>query len=239
MRDLTTVDERIFDFAYELAMRDAVNQTSYNGKGKGSKARLKGCIEAKAVVKSYILAVMNGNVADFYSVEEQVEEAFRTFNKDSTDYGTFTFGNAQKLINMMAKYMFIAAYGNVELRKRFDQCHCPMDSQLMGFAARAIYELDEEKLCEDEKQIAHSFKEKCTKQVKRRKSKKLEGEWNGGSWGRLQREYGDIPEEYQLFQNVIRILCKDEAILVALGASEILSPLEFGFCVWGSYEDEG
>ena len=46
-----------------------------------------------------------------------------------------------------------------------------MDSQLMGFAARAIYELDEEKLGEDEKQIAHSFKEKCTKQVKRRKSK--------------------------------------------------------------------
>lgn len=76
MQDLTTVDERIFDFAYELAMRDAVNQTSYNGRGKGSKARLKGCIEAKAAVKSYVLAVMNGNVADFYRVEEQVEEVF-------------------------------------------------------------------------------------------------------------------------------------------------------------------
>ena len=41
------------------------------------------------------------------------------------------------------------------------------------------------------------------------------------------------------FFRMLRILCKDEAILVALGASEILSPLEFDFCVWGSYEDEG
>ena len=55
----------------------------------------------------------------------------------------------------------------------------------------------------------------------------------------LQREHGDISEEYQLFQDAIRILCKDEVVLSVLGTSETLSSLELDFYVWGGGGDEG
>ena len=42
-KKMERTDEEIFNFAYELALRDAVNQTAFNGIGKGSKTRLREC----------------------------------------------------------------------------------------------------------------------------------------------------------------------------------------------------
>lgn len=43
----------------------------------------------------------------------------------------FTFGNAQKLINVMMKYFYGTTYTNVALRSNFQYCHCPMDKVLL------------------------------------------------------------------------------------------------------------
>ena len=43
----------------------------------------------------------------------------------------FTFGNAQKLVNMTAKYMYLRSYGDPNERKLFKFCHCPMDGTMI------------------------------------------------------------------------------------------------------------
>lgn len=43
----------------------------------------------------------------------------------------FTFGNAQKLVNMTAKYMYLRSYGDSNERKLFKFCHCPMDGTMI------------------------------------------------------------------------------------------------------------
>ena len=42
-KKMERTDEEIFNFAYELALRDAVNQAAFNGRGEGSKTRLREC----------------------------------------------------------------------------------------------------------------------------------------------------------------------------------------------------
>ena len=40
--------------------------------------------------------------------------------------GQFTFGNAQKLINIVCKYFYIISYKDSSVREKFKYCHCPM-----------------------------------------------------------------------------------------------------------------
>ena len=43
----------------------------------------------------------------------------------------FSYGNAQKLVNMTAKYIYIATYFNDDYKDKFEKCHCPMDSLIV------------------------------------------------------------------------------------------------------------
>ena len=45
--------------------------------------------------------------------------------------GTNGLGNAQKLVNMVAKYMYIATYNDESKRQLFNECHCPMDGRMI------------------------------------------------------------------------------------------------------------
>ena len=50
--------------------------------------------------------------------------------------GNFSFGNAQKLINMTIKHIYLHTYtidslGFPSIRERFRYCHCPMDSIML------------------------------------------------------------------------------------------------------------
>ena len=50
---------------------------------------------------------------------------------NSGDGNKFTFGNAQKLINMTAKYYYISCCMNSAKRENFKYCHCPVDCLLL------------------------------------------------------------------------------------------------------------
>ncbi len=133
-----SIDDYLFEFAYSIALRDAVMQKAY----EGEKKHLANNIEAKMLVKKYIQKVFNGENPCFYSTEKEVENSFKRLHF-GTSCPVFSFGNTQKLINMTAKYMFLATYNDEEKRDRFKCCHCPVDSIMLGKVIELVEELSE------------------------------------------------------------------------------------------------
>lgn len=123
------VDDKIFDFIYTIAMRDATLQQAFDltKSGLNKKADLLNCKEAKKHVRKYIDDIIAGKKTDFYTVETDVETAFGQFIPGKN----FTFGNCQKLINMTVKYFYIVTYSDPTIRSHFNNCHCPMDNVMI------------------------------------------------------------------------------------------------------------
>ena len=96
------MQDEIFSFVYKMAFQDAVQQKAYEGKKKD-------LCETPKMFKDVAL------------------ELFKAVNKDN-----FTFGNAQKVINMTAKYLYIICYADSAFRDRFKYCHCPMDRVMLN-----------------------------------------------------------------------------------------------------------
>lgn len=61
--------------------------------------------------------------ASFFATAENVINAFAGYGDDDSSSG---FGNAQKLINMTAKYIALGIYMD-DCREDFQYCHCPME----------------------------------------------------------------------------------------------------------------
>lgn len=208
-----SLEERIFNFAYKMALRDATLQQSYKGTDKKS---LRANNEARGFVSEYIEAIFNGMQPCFYDTETKVENSFRDFIKNkklTTEKGTlaeFTFGNAQKLINMTAKYMYISAYANDGIRERFQCCHCPMDSIMVDRLKIKIAENVE---------ADQTFKVRIIQLAK---------EFNeSGKWKTfLSKPWSGITSsnctQYTLFQSLVSILAQREHIL----------PIEFDYKYW-------
>ena len=97
------IQEEIFEFVYKMAFQDAVWQKAYEGKKKD----LYEISEAKEVVEKYAYYIIERG---HHLAQEEHDKIFRdtalklckVINKDD-----FTLGNAQKLINMTAKYLYI------------------------------------------------------------------------------------------------------------------------------------
>ncbi len=173
------VDDAIFDFVYEMALRDATMRKAFCGNREllreGDRAE-----KAKDAVKTYVNSIVVDGDAKAEDAIRKVWEAFGSFT-DENDKRLFSFGNCQKLVNMTAKYMFIATYKNDELRKKFSQCHCPMDSILIN---KVVDLAKGNPNCEDIKRL------------------------KGCSWSRLEYQNGEIPPEYTTFQNAVKDLCE-------------------------------
>ena len=139
---METIDikDKIFDFAYELAFRDATMRKAYqleesekieSDAYKNAKAEIKG--KAKDIVREYVDRVVEGNKPDFYEYAKKVDE--------SVADPEFRFGNIQKLINMTIKYIYIGCYTKPEIRSNFKECHCPMDGIMLAKVVAAYKEL--------------------------------------------------------------------------------------------------
>ena len=174
--DLNT---KIFDFYYELAFRDATMRKSFKRREeekedytefKERKDRVKKA--AKDIVKNYICLIMSGECG-----EDTTENTIIAVSKETSKDG-FTFGNAQKLVNMTAKYFYLVCYNNKKIRKNFRYCHCPMDSRMIHVAI-------------------DKYSNKGTLSVKREMS-----------WSMLElndeNEEDVVPKEYQEFQQIIK-----------------------------------
>ena len=207
---MESTDEKIFDFAYRMALDDATLQGAYIGHDK---KKLRDCAEASAAVKRYIDGVMEeAEEPDFAVTAGDVINAFKQF-LTADDDAEFTFGNAQKLINMTAKYLFITTYGQPQLRERFVRCHCPLDGIVLAAVVTSAGKIVDEDAGADGRLVR--FLEKCAR------SRPRKGGWgpkDDFKWSRL--ELGD--ERYDLFQDAVRVLAQAQG----------QCPIEYDYHAW-------
>jgi len=197
--DRDDVKDKIFAFAYDMAMRDATLQGAFTGK----KAELSKNKDARKAVKHYIDQVFDGKFKSEDDQDDHNNCFYITADTVCEKIGSgFMFGNAQKLINMTVKYMYIACYKNTDLREKFRFCHCPVDSYMLA------YVWDELKRNKDD-----FLKQKGYTKTGRNAFT--------ASWSREEKSKGiDEPARYSDFQQAVRRLAKDKF------------PIEYDYMHW-------
>lgn len=211
-----TIQEKIFDFVYILSMREAVRQKAFSGK-KGWLYNFSdpNMIKARGWVKDYIDRILFG--APFSKQEEHegffLETAIKicdSIKKSNPGPSTFTFGNAQKLINMVVKHFYIIYYYCENVRRKFIYCHCPMDSQML------------------KKVRKESQSKKGSTVLAGWKNKDFTASWSKEDFDHDLSGNKIIPKRYSKFQEYIREVCKSEEMI----------PIEYDYCMWGEGEIE-
>ena len=202
------VDDKVFEFIYTIAMRDATLQKAYELKKDGLTDEQKKSNEykkelllknegAKSIVREYIDDIIAGNNPCFYAVEENLERSFEEFVEKYKPYLTeFTFGNCQKLINMTVKYFYIVTYSDPTIRSHFNDCHCPMDNVMINMAIKELNKSGE---------TLANFN---TTSANLRKS-----------WSRIV--HGNT-SQYDAFQEIVKYLAKQQGV----------SPIEYDYLMW-------
>lgn len=210
------VDDKIFDFIYTIAMREATQQKAYNLIGYKATKDVKKPDDykkevllqnnvAKDIIRKYIDNIIADNNPNFYDVEKDVEKSFDSFIKGKKYLSSFTFGNCQKLINMTVKYFYIVTYSNPAIRSYFNDCHCPMDTVMIEVV---INELDNiGKTLNDINEFYNLKIIKANKTYLRQ------------SWSQI--DISDI-KQYKLFQAAVCYLAQKQ------GAS----PIEYDYLMW-------
>lgn len=132
------IDDRLYDFAYLMAFRDATMRLAFrNDRGKTPEQFAiikKGLFyECKSRVKRYIDDIFCNKKP---KPKECIMDICRYSYSDGDDVFCLSFGNAQKLVNMTAKYMFLASYLDEDKREWFANCDCPMDGNMIRIARK-------------------------------------------------------------------------------------------------------
>lgn len=198
---MENLNGEIFGFIYIAALRDATLMKAY----EGSKSDLGKCEGAKETVRQYVEEVLAGKQPDFYVAEKKLEDAF---NDEK-----FTFGNAQKLLNMACKYFFILCYNNSSLRECFKSCHCPMDNIMIDAVKREMRKCN----YDDYKSILDNYE--------KTRNKKSYVSFLSNSWSKIIREDND---QYKLFQDLVKFLSDKEGVC----------PLEYDYRMWRNDEQK-
>ena len=217
------VDDKIFDFIYTIAMRDATLQKAYELIGyktsKGAKKpddykkeELLQNSTAKDIIREYIDNIIAGNNPNFYDVEKDVEKSFDSFIKGKKYLSSFTFGNCQKLINMTVKYFYIVTYSDPAIRSHFNDCHCPMDKIMIE---RVISELDKANVTLDD------INNKNRLNIEIPKKKKISKGYLRNSWSKIEQK---DHKQYDLFQAAVKDLAKQKGV----------SPIEYDYLMWNN-----
>jgi len=132
--------DMIFEFVYVMAIRDATMQGAYQGDKKWLWEDLKEDEEdkksitdkVKDLLKTHIDIILNMDKTNEIESQEEYDKCFEELARGICNIEglSFTFGNAQKLINMTIKYFYIICYKE-DKRGCFRYCHCPMDGRLL------------------------------------------------------------------------------------------------------------
>ena len=211
------IQEKIFDFVYILSMREAVRQRAYSGERKWL-AKVSCAREATQEYIDRILfgapfADQKGHDDFFLETAKKICDCISTYDPSGTS--KFTFGNAQKLINMVVKHFYIICYYCSGIRDRFKYCHCPMDSRML------------EKVWANRTMVPDIFN-KYIKKSNEKSSKKGFAD----SWGKEDFDKSNnkrcIPERYNDYQEYIRKVCE------AAGAI----PIEYDYYMWDEEDME-
>ena len=204
----SVMHDKIFEFVYVTAMRDATLQQSFVGK----KAWMTDCrkfIASTKELKAFVSDVIEGRYTSSDAYDDRFLEVSITICDDINSYpqkegdGYFTFGNAQKLINIVMKYFYIHSYGNEEEKANYQFCHCPMDSQLLNKVWDRRSELNED-----------------TRKLLGKRDEFLKSWGNEDFFSKEGKK--DFPKRYVVFQKAVKELSKDK------------SSLEFDYYEWGN-----
>lgn len=133
--DQQKMKKQTLDFIYGCAMADAVLQKSF----KGEKTWVGQVESAKSVLDAYLSKVLNNEFASqpehdkfFLSTANEVCEEINNSKPQGIETDVFSFGNAQKLINIAVKHTYTFCYHTPSLREGFRFCHCPVDAIMLG-----------------------------------------------------------------------------------------------------------
>lgn len=198
------LDDKIFRFIYITAMRDAVIQKAYEGNKKWTEKK-EVYKELKDIIEPMVMKVFN-NI--FTSQDEYDTELLGVISRicdymnSQKECNKFTYGNGQKLVNMIMKYFYITCYSDDSKKKNFRFCHCPVDSIMLQKVWSACREEDKEKTNKKREWFLQSWS-----------NEEFTIDNNG------DRKY---PERYCAFQQAVRYFCKDKKI----------SSVEFDFVEW-------
>ncbi len=184
------MNSKIFNFIYNEAMTDAIRRTDC----KGCKEVLMSSDEAKVIVKEYVDNTINGKKPDFYDVARRLTEDLKSKDK------RFTFGNAQKLINITIKHFYLLVYktdnenpASMISRDVFAGCHCPMDRTMIRKVVLNYRAAIQNDPIEREKKIDCYINEAKTCR-----------DWSNIAWSKI--DYPNI-ELYERYQAMVTYLC--------------------------------
>ena len=212
------VKEDLFKFFYGAAVADATQQQAYNA----TKAWMKDtnklpqtCCELKRLIEDIQEKKLNSQkeyddrflkIAKIVSCEVTKESEKYNGRKD------FTFGNTQKLINILLKEYYFNAFNDTKNREGFKFCHCPMDRKMM------------EHVWEKNALLSKELQEEMQKNKKAGFT---------AAWSKLTFENDQCPERYKLFQKAILELCNQFKF-----EDRAIYPLEYDYHVFNDLLNE-
>ncbi|MBE6813074.1 MAG: hypothetical protein E7523_09355 [Ruminococcaceae bacterium] len=203
------LSDKIFDFIYSGSLHDAVLQRAF----KGKKDWIGNVENAKKYLREYIDCIINNKFSSqsdhdvsFIKTANNLCNAINS-NRPPVAEDVFSFGNAQKLINIAVKHTYSICYCAPEFRENFRYCHCPLDSVMLN-------------------EVWSRYKKSAGTDKRKENLKNAEffcQSWgNEGQAGDVQPEICDFPERYIKFQNAIREI---------IGEGD-LYPIEFDYMIW-------
>ncbi len=197
-------------FYFLLAFKDATLRGAYKNKSELNALR--------ADVMNSIQDHMAGDLSG--GVEALISKVY----EDNREYSDFSYGNAQKAVNMFFKYLYCGTMFNAGLEEEFADCHCPVDSIII------------DKLIE---QILSGSKPRLSQAYEAQKILKIalyRDQENGRPLvNALKRKYfrgvvwsGMKEEQYAAMQSLLRAWAADEGC----------TQLELDFKYWASSTEE-
>ena len=208
--DQEYISNKVLEFIYDCALRDATLQQAF----KGKKDWIKEIDEARQRMRVFTDRLLSGCFESendyngcFLSTVNTICEIINN-NKPADAIDSFSFGNAQKLINMTAKYVYTLCYMKPEMRDRFRFCHCPMDSIMLD-------------------RVWRKYEEEFGTEKRKNDLEKSDDFHKGWGAEGLNDEYGQpklnaFPHRYELYQNAVKNLIGDGD----------LYPIEYDYLVW-------
>ena len=147
-------------------------------------------VDAKVIVKRHIKNILKNEPEDVITVITKVANFFKN------DENGFSFGNAQKLVNMTVKYFYIMTYDNKTDRSLFRKAHCPMDRIMRDIVVKKY----KAAIAEDDKQ-----KNKRVEYYSRDDGSGETSDWSSVAWSKIDDRN---VERYRKFQEMVSYLCE-------------------------------
>lgn len=224
------VKNEVFKYILDMAFNDATMRNAFPNpyKKRGEEAteeqkerfhKLKDALKDAVAgpIEIYLTNIIEGKakensvyqcIKDVLTNTKEVCENHRE-EAQNEDF-EFTFGHAQKVVNMAAKDLFISCYAQPFLRKHFEYCHCPMDQYMI-------------------KGILTKCEEKGIKPSQQKSNLKKSTTWSGlklKTCDRINDIKEEVPDEYIQFQELVGKLRGE------------LYPLEYEYINWKAFTEE-